>query len=411
MRSAFDHPSVIDAYLENEVSCGRVAGPFSSPPFTDLHISRFGVVPKNNQPGKWRLILDLSSPVGHSVNDGIPKSPFSIQYVTVDAFIDGIMARGRGTLLAKFDVASAYRNVAVHPLDRPLLGVKWRDKYYVDMALLFGLRSAPYIFTAIADAVQWMLTSHHGVDFLWHYLDDFLTMGPPASPVCYNNLQACIQLCSKLGLPLHPDKLESPSTCLSILGIELDSIRLQARLPTDKRECIVTLLKSWSGKRFCRRRELESLIGHLHHACKIAPQGRTFLRRMITLLCTFRRDDHPIRLNQEFHLDLTWWRELFHRWDGLSFFLIPEWAPLPDFQVSSDAAGTLGYGAIFQHQWFCGPWSACQQPLSIAYKELFPIVVAAHLWGPQWSSRRVSSSVTMSRWWLFCLLAPPETPN
>ena len=389
MRSAFDHPSVIDAYLENEVSCGRVAGPFSSPPFTDLHISRFGVVPKSNQPGKWRLILDLSSPVGHSVNDGIPKSPFSIQYVTVDAFIDGIMARGRGTLLAKFDVASAYRNVAVHPLDRPLLGMKWRDKYYVDMALPFGLRSAPYIFTAIADAVQWMLTSHHGVAFLRHYLDDFLTMGPPASPVCYNNLQACIQLCSKLGLPLHPDKLEGPSTCLSIQGIELDTIRLQARLPTDKRERIVTLLKSWSGKRFCRRRELESLIGHLHHACKIAPQGRTFLRRMITLLCTFRRDDHPIRLNQEFHLDLTWWRELFQRWDGLSFFLMPEWAPLPDFQVSSDAAGTLGFGAIFQHQWFCGPWSACQLPLSIAYKELFPIVVAAHLWGPQWSCRRV----------------------
>ena len=57
MRSTFDHPSVINAYLENEVSCGWVAGPFSSPPFRDLHISHFGVVPKNNQPGKWRLIL------------------------------------------------------------------------------------------------------------------------------------------------------------------------------------------------------------------------------------------------------------------------------------------------------------------------------------------------------------------
>ena len=99
--------------------------------------------------------------------------------------------------------------------------------------------------------------------------------------------------------------------------------------------------------------------------------------------------DHPIRLNQEFHLDLTWWRDLFHRWDGLSFFRMPDWAPLPDFQVSSDAAGTLGYGAIFQHQWFCGPWSASQLPQSIAYKELFPIVVAAYLWGPQWSLRRV----------------------
>ena len=59
--------------------------------------------------------------------------------------------------------------------------MKWQEQYYVDMALPFGLRSVPYIFTAIAGMVQWMLTSHHGVDFLRHYLDDFLTLGPPAS--------------------------------------------------------------------------------------------------------------------------------------------------------------------------------------------------------------------------------------
>ena len=389
MHSALVHPLVIDAYLETEVSCGRVAGPFTTLPFPDLHIRRFGVIPKNNQPGQWRLILDFSSPEGHSVNDRIPKPLFSVQYVTVDSFIDGIMARGWGTLMAKFDVASAYSNVAIHPQDRPLLGMKWRDKYYVDMALPFGLRSAPYIFTSIADMVEWILTHNYGVDFLRHYLDDFMTLGPPASSVCHYNLQACIQLCSTLGLPLHPHKLEGPTTCLSILGIELDSMTLQARLPVEKRDRIIALLESWSTKRFCKRRELESLIGQLHHVCKIAPQGRTFLRRMINLLCTFRRDDHPIRLNREFHQDLTWWRELFQSWDGLSFFLMPAWAPLPDFQVSSDAAGSLGYGAIFNGQWFYGAWSASQQPLSIAYKELFPIVVSASLWGSQWSSRRV----------------------
>lgn len=43
---------------------------------------------------------------------GLPSD----QYVTVESLIDGIMARGRGTLLAKFDVVSAYRNVAIHPL-------------------------------------------------------------------------------------------------------------------------------------------------------------------------------------------------------------------------------------------------------------------------------------------------------
>ena len=105
-----------------------------------------------------RPVYYLSSPEGHSVKEGIPKPLFSVHYVTVDSFIEGIMARGRGTLMAKFDVASAYRNVAVHPQDRSLLGMRWRGKYYVDMALPIGLRLALYIFTAIADMVEWVLT-------------------------------------------------------------------------------------------------------------------------------------------------------------------------------------------------------------------------------------------------------------
>ena len=51
--SAIQHASVIDAYLANEVSLGRVGGPFNSPPpFPNLQISSFGVIPKKGQPGK-----------------------------------------------------------------------------------------------------------------------------------------------------------------------------------------------------------------------------------------------------------------------------------------------------------------------------------------------------------------------
>ena len=70
---------------------------------------------------------------------------------------------------------------------------------------------------------------------------------------------------------------------------------------SDKFKRTVALLESWSVKRHCSRKELESLIGTLHHACKIIPQGRTFIRWMIYLLSAFRHDDHPIRLNREFH--------------------------------------------------------------------------------------------------------------
>ena len=116
MPSTSLQPSVIDDFLHPKLAKGRVADPFSSPPLAHLHISSFGVIPKKHQPGKWRLILDLSSPGGHSVNDGIRKDPFTVQYMKVDDIIDRIMTLGRGTLLAKVDVESAYRIIPVHPL-------------------------------------------------------------------------------------------------------------------------------------------------------------------------------------------------------------------------------------------------------------------------------------------------------
>ena len=119
-------PSVIDDYLSTELAKGRVAGPFSSPPLPHLHISSFGVIPKKHRPCKWRLILDLSSPDGHSVIDGIRKDPFTVQYMKVDDVIDGFLSLGRGTLLAKFDVESAYHILPIYPNDRYLFSMLWQ---------------------------------------------------------------------------------------------------------------------------------------------------------------------------------------------------------------------------------------------------------------------------------------------
>ena len=176
---------------------------------------------------------------------------------------------GQGTLLAKFDVESAYRNIPVHPEDRYLRGTKWQGDYFIDMAFPFGLHSAPFIFSSVADLLEWIIRHNYGLNFLLHYLDDFYTLGPPNSPVCQYNLDMFIQLFKDWHIPLHPDKVEGPSTRLTVLGIELDSLTLKARLPHDKFERIVALLESWSVKRHCSKKELESLIGTLHHMCKV----------------------------------------------------------------------------------------------------------------------------------------------
>ena len=259
----------------------------------------------------------------------------------------------------------------------------------MDLALPFGLRSAPYIFHAVAEAVEWILVNSYNVPDLLHYLDDFITAGPSDSPQCAQNLGTALAVCKKLGLPLHPGKCVGPSPLLTVLGIELDSISQVARLPAEKLHALKELICSWLPRKWYNRHELESLIGHLHLAAKVVWPGRTFLRRMIDLLCCFRKKDHPIRLNQEFHLDLTWWHHFLDQWHGVSFWLYPGLSPATDIEVSSDAAGSLGFGAFFKGQWFSGTWAVSQKSQSIAYKELFPVVIAGHVWGPQWCKRHV----------------------
>ena len=166
--------------------------------------------------------------------------------------------------------------------------------------LTFGLHSAPYMFNSLADMVEWIILNRYNVANLMHYLDDFLTARPAGSNQCAQNLQTLLAVCRSLGLPLHPGKCNGPVTRLVVLGIELDSIEQSAHLPAEKLANLQELIQSWRSRRWCTRRQLESLIGHLHHTAKVVWPGRTFLWRMIDLLCRFRSRDHLIRLNSEF---------------------------------------------------------------------------------------------------------------
>ena len=45
--------------------------------------------------------------------------------------------------------------------------------------------------------------------------------------------------------------------------------------------------------------------------------------------------------------------------------------------------------AYWGNEWFNGRWVPVQRPFSIPYKELFPIVIAARIWGGLWGQRSV----------------------
>ena len=80
----------------------------------------------------------------------------------------------------------------------------------MDKALPFGLRSAPKIYTAVADAMQWIL-GKEGVDVI-HYLDDFFMVGAPNSGQCEHSLRVSQEWCGHLGIPVASHKTEGPVT-------------------------------------------------------------------------------------------------------------------------------------------------------------------------------------------------------
>ena len=390
MQSALEHPSVIQDYLKQESQQHTILGPFLPQDIQHLgvHTSKFGVLPKKHAPGKWRLILDLSSPDNHSINDGINPALTSLTYTRVEQVAQAVLELGQGTQLAKIDIKSAFRIIPVHPDDRPLLGMRWEDQVYIDAALPFGLRSAPKLFNALADGLEW-IGKQLGIEFLWHYLDDFITIGRPHTEECAFSLHLLTELCTRLGIPLAVEKVEGPSTCLPFLGIEIDSVAQELRLTAEKLTRLRSLLNTWEKKTRCTQRELQSLAGHLQHASSVVRPGRSFIRRLYDLQASVSKPHHHIHLSTGIRSDLAWWRTYLEQWNGVSFLSVC--VPCsPSTSFESDASGSWGAGAVWQQHWFQLPWESRQEKLqNIATLELVPIVISAAVWGKHWQGQTV----------------------
>ena len=136
-------------------------------------------------------------------------------------------------LLGKVDVESAYRIVPVHQSDRPLQAVEWQGLIYVDPMLPFGLLSTPKIFNALVNALEWCLRNA-GVWHVFHYLDDFIVIGARTLPNVRKTLKTLNKTFAGLGVPIADHKGDGPMTCLTFLGIEVDTVASQLHLPRKK---------------------------------------------------------------------------------------------------------------------------------------------------------------------------------
>ena len=386
--SALSNPDAVSSYLKTECERNHMAGPYSSPPFPNTRCSGVGIVPKKS--GGLRLIMHLSAPEGGSINDGISAEEHSLHYVTVDDAVRLISKHGQGCLMSKVDMKHAFRICPVAPLDWPLLGIFWEGQFYIDKVLPFGLRSSPYLFNRLADAIAWIAEHNFDVVDLLHYLDDFLLVQAP-SPNALLKFKTLVAVFDMLNIPLADgeDKVCPPSTQITFLGIELDTVTWEMRLPEAKLVEIRSLLADWLGKATCTKRELLSLAGSLTFAAKVIPPGRTFCRRLFSCASALSGLDTNVAVPEEAKLDVMWWEACIRHWNGRNLLLPPSWHTAQDLGLFTDASGSKGFGMVLGTQWSYGAWTPEESTRTIEWKELFAVLLACITWGPELSDRRV----------------------
>lgn len=395
LTSAMDAPEVIDKWLLDECAAGRTAGPFDAPP-DGIVVSPVGLVPK--KPSGHRMIHHLSWPRSRPVEsiNGNTDS-LDLTLTTFDHAIDTIAVTGAGTLLSKIDIQAAYRCIPVRQQDQPLLGIKWKDKWYYDKVLPFGLSSSCARWDDFASCAKWIITNVIGVTHVYHYVDDYLVIHGRITPRAALGVRDLIvRVMSWLGLPISTKKLEGPATVITYLGIEIDTVKMEARLPHAKLLELKALCAQWLTKSTCTTEELQSIIGKLNHAAKVVRSGRLFITRLWALLHATSHVKRPFRVGTEYRKDFAWWSEYLATWNGISIAFSP-WVNDTELHLYTDAS-TIGCGGMFGPRWFAHQWSqhdtdeANEDTVkreSIPFFELKAIALAISTWREQLRGKQV----------------------
>lgn len=395
--SARKDPLTVESFLQIEIDKGYMIGPFPKPPFECYRTSPLGLAERKYS-DKKRLILDLSAPYNNdeiaSLNGLIDKEEYSLSYVKIDDAIRIIKNLGPGAWLCKTDMVDAFKQIPIDPSLWPFYGAKWKNKYYFYTRLAFGSRSSPKIFDMLSSAITWILKNKFQLTHTLHLLDDFLVIDHPLHEAD-RSMAILTMLFNKLRLPIAPHKTVGPAHALEYLGIILDTVAMEARLPDNKLVRLRGMVNAFLDKNSCTQRQLFQLLGHLNFAARVIVPGRTFMSRLFRAAYKVKQLHHKVFLDEYCKEDLAMWAHFLREWNGISLFLDENETIAHDMDLFTDASGTLGFGGFFRGQWFSSPWPADivdkldKDAISIAFQELYPIVIAAMLWGEFWTRKRI----------------------
>ena len=159
-----------------------------------------------------------------------------------------------------------------------------------------------------------------------------------------------------------------------------------------KVEKVLSLINSWLDRTSANTKELQQILGNLHHCGKVVRSGRLHTNRMLD---TLRRSYiiGQVPLDTAFRLDLLWWRDALVNWNGISTLIFSSHDNLICLDASSNAweSGKPGLGAF---NFTDNTYWKCTVPdhlldLHINDLELLAHIISIHFWGKDFCGQEI----------------------
>ena len=259
--SAIKFPQHVHKYISTEIEYEAILGPFKEYPFP-CHVSPFLTREKPHSENR-RVILDLSFPVGQSVNDGVAKDKyldtyFELNYPSVDTIINSLKFLGPTALLYKIDISRAFRHIRIDPGDLDLLGIQ-HEHLFIDRTLPFGFRHGSVFFQRCTDAVRYIMKHKYKFPYLYNYIDDLVYTGLPQD--IHQSYSTLLGLLQELGLEISQSKLIAPTSCAVCLGIEINTVDKTLKIPSEKLKEIQQICSAFAFKSRVTKNQFQLLLG------------------------------------------------------------------------------------------------------------------------------------------------------
>ena len=140
-----------------------------------------------------------------------------------------------------------------------------------------------FIFNFFSEGLHWIIENKYH-QLVAHYLDDFLLVG------CQEQ-DLFSKLCKKLGFEEKLFKAMD-GYVVDFMGIELDSEKMEVRLPEDKLTRARFAVEQILCQGFFSYKGLNSLLGFLSFYTWVTPLGRPFLHQLFNFIQTLSTT-HP----------------------------------------------------------------------------------------------------------------------